>query len=108
MSTRKMLGWTIAFVAALGVVVSFATVSFAVQAQRTSRAGCERAKLDRSAQADGWRTAERARWSSFARDGQVGDFAAAISYGLIVRSLESRTGSRLDCRAEYPDPLPYP
>lgn len=59
------------------------------------RRGCERGKLDRQANALGWRTAEAARRA----DGQL---VIADRYARIASGLERR--SRVNCRDAYPDP----
>lgn len=59
----------------------------------TQRAGCERGKLDRQANAVGWRIAEAARIAS-------GDQAVAAKYNVLATSLEKR--GRINCSAEYP------
>jgi hypothetical protein len=58
----------------------------------SSRAGCERAKLDRYANARGWRNAEAAR-----REDR--EFQVAAIYAGIARELEMR--SRVDCDAAF-------
>jgi hypothetical protein len=58
-----------------------------------AREGCERAKLDRSVNAEGWRIAEDARRSA-------GDIAVADKYASIASSLESR--SRINCTEKFP------
>lgn len=55
------------------------------------KAGCERAKVDRTANADGWRTAEAARRAS----GTSSDIVAADRYQRVAESLEAR--SRISC-----------
>jgi hypothetical protein len=62
------------------------------------RRGCERGKLDRIANAQGWRIAEDARRG----DGQI---AIADRYARIAAGLERR--SRVDCRKAYPNPGPF-
>lgn len=57
------------------------------------RASCERSKLDRKANAYGWRIAEQARL----RSGQV---ATAYDYSNLAVGLESR--SRVNCHRAFP------
>ena len=57
--------------------------------------GCELAKLDRRANAAGWRSAEVARRTSATRN----DIRAANRYRDIAEALEAR--SRIDCRTVY-------
>lgn len=67
-----------------------------VQAQR---AGCERSKLDRGANAEGWRNAQKARIAS-------GDFAVARRYGEIALGLELR--SKINCAKAFSDAKLFP
>lgn len=73
--------------------------------------GCERGKLDRRANARGWRTAERARRQT-AENPNVDPRErrdashAATTYQVI--SLELSRRSRIVCRAVYPRPSPLP
>lgn len=59
----------------------------------SQRAGCKRGKLDRGANAAGWRIAQSARMA----DNQ---FAVAARYSQIAGGLEER--SRIDCAKAYP------
>lgn len=61
----------------------------------SQRRGCERGKLDRAANAQGWRIAQQARLA----DGQV---EVARQYARIAAGLEAR--SRIDCAAVFPHP----
>lgn len=61
--------------------------------------GCERGRLDRAANARGWRTAEHARY----RDG---DFDVASTYASIARGLEVRAA--IDCETAFPSPSLLP
>lgn len=61
--------------------------------------GCERAKLDRSANALGWRNAQRARQ-------KAGEWDVAVVYWAIATGLEAR--SRIDCAAAFPEPSLLP
>lgn len=69
----------------------------------SQRAACRRGKLDRAANAAGWRTAEAARLAT----GTPTDLIAAGKYGAIAEGLEQR--SRVDCAAAFPGPslLPF-
>lgn len=58
------------------------------------RAGCERNKLDRKDNAEGWRIAQDARWAS-------GDVKISIRYGKLAKQLQSR--SHVDCAKLYPE-----
>jgi hypothetical protein len=58
----------------------------------SARAGCERAKLDRAANAHGWRNAEDARRAA-------GEIRVANIYADIARELEQR--SRVDCSEAF-------
>ena len=60
---------------------------------KSQRAGCERAKLDRAANASGWRNAEAAR----RRDNDVD---VANQYAEIADGLEER--SKIDCATAFP------
>lgn len=59
----------------------------------SQRAGCERGKLDRGANAAGWRNAEEARTAD-------GDFEVAAEYKRIADGLEAR--SRIICSEAFP------
>jgi hypothetical protein len=65
----------------------------------SQRAGCERSKLDRAANARGWRAAEAAR----TRDGNLN---TATFYGHLAAELEMR--SRIDCVRQFPAPSLLP
>lgn len=83
-----------------------------------SRLGCERSKLDREANAIGWRTAETAREHSVAQElhislkkvkqlvktkrgvNDVPDLVAAREYDRIAKGLEVR--SRISCSLAFP------
>lgn len=64
-----------------------------------ARLGCERGKLDRNANSEGWRIAEKARR-------QEGQDAVANRYARIARGQERR--SRIDCREAYPKAGVFP
>lgn len=63
------------------------------------RFGCERNKLDREANASGWRIAQEARWKS-------GDISISIEYGKLARGLEHR--AQIDCNKTYPKAKLFP
>lgn len=85
----------------------------------SQRAGCERAKLDRAANAEGWRTAQTARLRTLAEtmhisfdavkqvlkqkpsSGDLPDLVAARRYDSIAAGLEDR--SRINCTEAFPD-----
>lgn len=69
---------------------SYAGRADVVTAQRK---GCKRGKLDRNANAEGWRQAEAARRAS-------GQFKVANTYARIASGLEAR--SRIECDKVYP------
>ncbi len=61
----------------------------------SQRRGCERGKLDRTANAHGWRIAEAARRAE-------GQYKVANNYRAIAASLEAR--SRINCTVVFPKP----
>lgn len=63
------------------------------------RGGCERAKLDRAANASGWRIAEDARRAA-------GQIEVADKYGALASDLEAR--SQVDCSVAFPDATLFP
>lgn len=73
-----------------------------VEQRNSTVAGCERGKLDRAANAAGWRTAETARRAS----GTPNDLIAAARYDRIASGLETR--SRIDCAVAFPKPSLLP
>jgi hypothetical protein len=64
------------------------------QVVKNARAGCERAKLDRLSNGNGWRIAQDARRES-------GDLEVAKRYGVLATDLEAR--SRIDCAKAFPN-----
>lgn len=90
----------------------------------SNRAGCERAKLDRGANASGWRTAETARVSSLAKQMHIpfdrafaltkkkpalddpADLIAARKYNEIASGLEVR--SVITCSEVFPKARFFP
>ena len=64
--------------------------------RRAQIAACTRAKLDRLANAEGWRAAERARLAT----GTQSDRAAAARYDAIATGLEHR--GHIDCEVVFP------
>lgn len=64
-----------------------------------ARQGCERDKLDRKANARGWRIAEEAR----RKEGQT---KVADDYAKIAGPMEKR--SRINCKARYPKASMFP
>jgi hypothetical protein len=90
--------------AVIGLVAAWAMLIFvqlysSYQARQdiveSQRAGCERGKLDRTANAQGWRNAEAARRAS-------GDDEIADVYRGIAEGLEAR--SRVVCSVAFPTP----
>jgi hypothetical protein len=67
----------------------------------SKRAGCERNKLDRAANATGWRTAEVRLQAQYERDPQPSDLKALRKYNRIATGLEKR--SRINCAKQFPD-----
>ena len=86
---------------------------------KSQRAGCERGKLDRGANAEGWRAAETARIASAAKtlhistdeatvlvrekpeSNSIPDVVAARRYDRIASGLEER--ARIVCKKQFPD-----
>ena len=84
----------------------------------SQRNGCERGKLDRGANAEGWRTAQTARMNTLAKDLDISykeveillqavpqaddppDLVAARRYDKIAAGLEKR--SRINCAEAFP------
>lgn len=84
----------------------------------SQRAGCERSKLDRKANASGWRTAQAARLRSLADQLDIsyksvqqlvaqdptpddpGDLVAARKYNALATELEKR--SKINCAEAFP------
>lgn len=91
----------LAKIVVLGMLVQLMVIGYIFVASHSTsdtivnaaRAGCERNKRDRRANAEGWRIAQSARWAS-------GDFAVSRRYGKLASQLESR--SRLNCKKTYP------
>lgn len=114
---RLMIYGMIAFLLLVGYVFfqSYQGRSDLVQSQRN---GCERGKLDRAANAEGWRTAETARVSAAAESmhisieavrklirqtpqpDEVYDLVAARKYDKIAHGLEVR--SKINCARAFP------
>lgn len=85
----------------LGVIgyVFYSSYQGRVNVVKAQRAGCERSKLDRAANASGWRHAQSARNAS-------GDFEVAKFYGRIADGLEQR--SRVACDEVFPRATLFP
>lgn len=99
MKRARVWGWVapvLALVIILGAVwsSSYAGRQALIKSQR---AACERGKLDRAANAEGWRTAERARRAT----GTHADLIVAELYDRIATGLEAR--ARIDCKEVFPD-----
>lgn len=95
---RKMVLAFAAIAIALFAYTAWQSYDGRVRLREGQLAGCERGKLDRAANAAGWRTAERARRAT----GTPTDLAAADRYSAIAAGLEQR--SRIDCARVFPDP----
>jgi hypothetical protein len=65
----------------------------------SQRLGCRRGRLDRNANAEGWRIAEAARSAS-------GDYAVAARYDIIAVGLEER--ANINCEDAYPKASIFP
>lgn len=116
LATLIMIGFGVGLLV-LGYVLyqSYAGRVDLVKAQRT---GCERGKLDRTANAEGWRAAEAARLASLSKQMHISiddawglvaqprqpndppDLIAAWKYDRIAHGLEVR--SRIPCDKAYP------
>ena len=91
----------------IGMLVQLAVIVYVFNAGyegrkdlvKSQRAGCERGKLDRSANAAGWRIAEGARQAS-------GDYVVAAEYNIIAIGLEDR--SKIKCKEAYPKASFFP
>lgn len=95
-----------------------------VEVVDNQRAACERGKLDRGANAQGWRTAQVARTKTLAKEmdisfaevsqlllqdpkaGDSPDLTAARKYNAIAEGLETR--ARIDCTVAFPDARLFP
>lgn len=98
---RLLVVQTIAVVCIIGFVV-YQGYEGRTILRDSQVAGCERGKLDRSANATGWRAAERARRQT----GTASDLIAAEQYARIAAGQEER--SRLDCTIAFPEPALIP
>lgn len=76
------------------VYVFYQSYEGRVRVVNAQRAGCERAKLDRNANASGWRIAEGARRKE-------GNIIVATRYKNIAEGLEAR--SRIRCTTAFAD-----
>lgn len=95
-----------------------------VEVVDNQRAACARGKLDRGANAKGWRTAQVARMNTLAKEmdisftevsqllrqdpkaGDSPDLTAARKYNAIAEDLEVR--SRIDCTVAFPNARLFP
>jgi hypothetical protein len=80
---------------AMVVYVIYMSYEGRVRVVKSQRAGCERAKADRNANARGWRIAQAARTQS-------GDLVVAEAYSNIAAGQEKR--SRIVCKEAFPNP----
>lgn len=127
-STPLTRGQTSSFVRLIlvGLIVQLAVIGYVAYSSyigrrdvaTASRAGCERNKLDRVANAKGWRTAETARLNSVSETTGISvenvrkllkskpspsdlpDLTAARHYDRIAKGLEAR--SRISCSKAFP------
>lgn len=91
----------------IGMLVQLAVIGYVFYSSyegrkdlvKSQRAGCERGKLDRSANGEGWRIAEGARQAS-------GDYTVAAQYDIIAVGLEDR--SKIICSDVYPKASIFP
>jgi hypothetical protein len=103
----RFIGVMIVAVLALFAAVLASDYNHRKDATRLLRAGCERNKRDRRANADGW-TAHSLYINKVVLAGSVKEDVkraarhARKTYRRISRDLEKR--SRIDCRTEFPDP----
>lgn len=104
--TRRQ-GGLLAKIVVIGLFVNLGVIGYVFGSNYAARkntvagqrVGCERNKLDRKANATGWRIAQEARKKS-------GDISIAIKYGNLARDLERR--ARLDCNKTYPKARLFP
>lgn len=99
--TKLAIMLLIGMLVQLGVIgyVFYSSYQGRKEVVTSQRAGCKRGKLDRGANATGWRIAQAAR----AADKQ---FAVAARYSIIAAGLETR--SRIDCAKAYPKASIFP
>lgn len=86
--------------AIVGVVVAMLVAAWVVTDVESRRAGCERVKQDRMANAEGWRAEETASRSLWRTGHHLSDLRAAIAYDRIATGLETR--AHVNCTSEYP------
>lgn len=86
--------------AIIAIVLAIWVTSFQGRADlvQSQREGCSRGKLDRAANAEGWRIAEAARRAE-------GQTDVAARYARIAASLEAR--AKINCAERFPDPGPF-
>ena len=103
----KREGYNLTMLVVTGLIVQILVIGYVfyqsyqgrVEIVHAQRAGCERSKLDRNANAGGWRIAEAARRAEGQTD--VANHYAAIAAGLEARS-------RIDCIKAFPNPGALP
>lgn len=96
---RALLRYLAYLTAAIAVVWGYTvwqSYQGRVELVHSQRAGCERGKLDKRANARGWRAAEAARVAS----GTPNDLKAAHKYAVIAYGLEQR--ARIPCSRAFP------
>lgn len=104
--TRRV-GYHLAMLVLVGMIVQLLVIGYVfyqsyagrVEVVQAQRLGCERGKLDRNDNAEGWRIAEAARRAQ-------GEFEVARHYAHIAEGLEAR--SRINCHVVYPDAGVFP
>lgn len=106
-----VIGLAIIVLALMAIPIAF-NISDQQERREASYQGCLRGTLDRSDNAEGWRSAQRAREQSYARDGEPEDRRAARTYKRIAEGLESRTrptqeGREAFCEQAFP-PVTFP
>jgi cell division protein FtsL len=101
-SIKRMLAALLTGIIIIIAYVTWQSYEGRVLIVRAERAGCTRAKLDRQANADGWRAAEAARLKS----GTANDLIAAARYNRIATGLEAR--GRIDCTTAFQSPSLFP
>lgn len=85
----------------LGMIIQLLVISYVFYVDyrgrsktvNNQRAACERGKLDRASNAEGWRIAEAARRES-------GDLVVAVRYSQLARDLEER--AQINCEEAFP------
>lgn len=114
MSSRKHEGrWLGVAILILVAAVFYQSYVGRLDLRDSNIAGCERAKLDRSANVDAWTAARKARRElsndpTASRSQREDAAAAAITYTQTIDSLRSRLDRPFNCRVAFPAPSPIP